>query len=76
MITASWDHSIKVWDINRQESLLTLNESRVVTSLGRCHNSDVIATGHPDCTVRLWDMRTDRNANISSSVSYSTLKPR
>jgi len=75
IITASWDHSIKVWDINRQESLLTLNGSRVVTSLGRCHNSDVVATGHPDCTVRLWDMRTNRNANISSSVSDSTLKP-
>jgi ribosome biogenesis protein YTM1 len=75
VVTGSWDHSIKVWDINRQESLLTLNGSKVVTSLGRCHNSDVVATGHPDCSVRLWDMRTSRSTNASSSVSDSTLKP-
>jgi len=75
VITGSWDHSVKVWDINRQESLLTLNGSKVVTSLGRCHNSDVVATGHPDCSVRLWDTRTSQSANASSSVSDSTLKP-
>ena len=76
VITSSWDHSIKVWDVDRQDSLLTLNGSKVVTSLGRCHNSDVVATGHPDCSIRLWDMRTDRSANTSSAVSDSTLKPR
>ncbi len=76
VITSSWDHSIKVWDVDRQDSLLTLNGSKVVTSLGRCHNSDVVATGHPDCSIRLWDMRTDRSAITSSAVSDSTLKPR
>lgn len=28
LITGSWDHSLKVWDIERQDCLLTLNGSR------------------------------------------------
>jgi len=77
LLTGSWDHSLKVWDLNRQDCLLTLNGSRVVTALARCHNSDVIATGHPDCTVRLWDMRVSKKggADKTSTVSDSTLKP-
>jgi ribosome biogenesis protein YTM1 len=54
LITSSWDHSCKVWDIERQECALTLNGSRVVSALGRCINSDIIATGHvsePESTV-------------------------
>ena len=74
IITGSWDHSLKVWDTERQDCILTLNGSRVVTALGRCHNSDVVATGHPDCTIRLWDMRVDSKTE-SSLVTDSTLKP-
>jgi len=74
LITSSWDHSCKVWDVERQECALTLNGSRVVSALGRCINSDIIATGHPDCTVRLWDMRVGSNAS-GTMVSENSLKP-
>jgi len=76
LITGSWDHSLKVHDLERQDCILTLNGSRVVTALGRCHNSDVVASAHPDCTVRLWDMRVHTKAGAeSTSVSDTTLRP-
>lgn len=75
LISSSWDHSLKVWDITQEECLLTLNGSRVVSCMNRCSNSDVVATGHPDCTVRLWDMRTGK-AEVGGSVSDGSLKPR
>mmetsp|Transcript_23063 Transcript_23063/g.50061 ORF Transcript_23063/g.50061 Transcript_23063/m.50061 type:complete len:504 (-) Transcript_23063:48-1559(-) len=76
VITGSWDNSLKVYDMERQDCILTLNGSRVVTALGRCHNSDVVASAHPDCTVRLWDMRVNiKNGAGSNSVSDTTLKP-
>lgn len=76
LITGSWDHSLKVHDLERQDCILTLNGSRVVTALGRCHNSDVVASAHPDCTVRLWDMRVHAKAGAeSTSVSDTTLRP-
>ena len=76
LLTCSWDHSIKSWDVETQNVRLTLNGSKVVTCMGRCHNSDIIATGHPDCSVRLWDMRTSHKSQNGSSVFDSTLRPR
>jgi len=74
LITSSWDHSIKSWDVETQNNVLTLNGAKVVTCIGRCHNSDVVATGHPDCTVRLWDMRT--SSKSEGNVFDGTLRPR
>ena len=80
LITGSWDHSLKVWDTERQECVLSLNGSRVVACLDTSHHSDgIVATGHPD-TVRLWDVRTssgpDSNNNANSSfVSDKTFRP-
>jgi ribosome biogenesis protein YTM1 len=60
IITGSWDHTLKLWDVERQDCLLTLNGSRVITSLDTSfHSENVVATGHPDCRIRLWDTRAD-----------------
>jgi ribosome biogenesis protein len=76
VVTGSWDHSVKVWNVESQDCLLTLNGARVVSCLDRNPNStDVLATGHPDCTIRLWDIRTNEAAAETSLVSDSTLKP-
>jgi len=78
LITGSWDHSLKVWDIERQDCLLTLNGSRVVSCLDTSyHSTGIVATGHPDCTVRLWDTRTADDAKESSLmlVSDNTFRP-
>ena len=74
LFTSSWDHSIKAWDVESQNEILALNGSKVVTSLGRCHNSNVVATGHPDCCVRLWDMRINNSGE--GNVFDGTLRPR
>jgi ribosome biogenesis protein len=73
LITGSWDHSLKLWDIDRQECLLTLNGSRVVSCLDTSfHSPYVVASGHPDCMIRLWDMRGN---NTSLTVSDTTFRP-
>jgi ribosome biogenesis protein YTM1 len=75
VVTGSWDHSVKVWNIAQQDCLLTLNGSRVVSCLSLSPHSEVVATGHPDCTIRLWDIRTSTNEESASLVSDSSLKP-
>jgi ribosome biogenesis protein YTM1 len=60
VVTGSWDHSVKVWSVESQDCLLTLNGSRVVSCMDLSTHSEVVATGHPDCTIRLWDVRTVR----------------
>jgi ribosome biogenesis protein YTM1 len=76
LITGSWDHSLKVWDIERQDCLLTLNGSRVISCLDTSyHSAGVVATGHPDCMVRLWDVRTDQSRETNLALSDNTFKP-
>lgn len=79
LITGSWDHSIKVWDMERQDNISTINGQRVVTCLDTSyHTSGVVVTGHPDCTIRLWDTRTTATTSKDASsitVSDTTFKP-
>jgi len=76
LFTSSWDHSIKSWDIETQNNILTLNGSKVATCLTRCQNSNVVASGHPDCTVRLWDMRVSgKNSDGEGGFFDGTLRP-
>jgi ribosome biogenesis protein YTM1 len=76
LITGSWDHSVKLWDVERQDCVLTLNGSRVVSCLDTSYfSSGIVATGHPDCTVRLWDVRSAESKDSSLAVSDNTFKP-
>jgi len=77
LITSSWDHSIKSWDLTTQNNILTLNGSKVVTCISRCCLRNIIASGHPDCRVRLWDMRTSNGGNEVEGGGFfdGTLRP-
>jgi len=76
IFTSSWDHSIKSWDVETQNVVLTLNGSKVATCLTRCQNSNVVASGHPDCTVRLWDMRVSTKGSDGEGGFFDgTLRP-
>ena len=78
--TSSWDHSLKVYDVERMDCILATNGSRVITSMSRCINSDIVGTGCADNMVRLWDMRV-ANAGSGSvggmgQIADKTLRQR
>jgi ribosome biogenesis protein len=75
LITGSWDHSIKLFDVEKQNCILTVNGSRVVACLDTSYHSEgVLATGHPDCTIRLWDIRTNNKDGSELGLKPSSLK--
>jgi ribosome biogenesis protein YTM1 len=76
LISGSWDHSLKLWDIESRDCILTLNGSKVVSCLDTSHHSSgIVATGHPDCTVRLWDVRSADSKQSNLVISDNAFKP-
>ena len=57
MFTSSYDHSLKLWDIETQNCLTTFVGPRVVTAMHFSRRANAVATAHPDGRVRLWDSR-------------------
>lgn len=61
VFTSSWDHSIRVWDLERQDCVQTLSGSKVVTcmavSSSQATQQPLVASGHPDHRIRVWDVR-------------------
>lgn len=55
--TSSWDHSVKIWDLEHQNCLQTLNGSKVVTSFA-ISSGNLLGAGHPDGRLRIWDVRS------------------
>lgn len=63
VFTSSWDHSFKLWDLDKLDSILTINCSKVITSLD-ANSADRIATSHPDGRIRIWDAKSRESSNV------------
>lgn len=55
--SGSWDSSVKVWDINTGQCSTTLHGNKEISSLSYSFAANVLATGHNDRCIRLWDPR-------------------
>jgi ribosome biogenesis protein YTM1 len=71
LYTSSHDSSIRCTDVNTQNPLLTLNGNKVVTCLAGNSTGTVMATGHADARLRLWDMRI---GDTPTSTTNETIK--
>ena len=54
IVTAAWDHRVKVWDASIGRELLTLTGHRHVRAVAFSANGKRIATAGADGTVRVW----------------------
>jgi WD40 repeat protein/serine/threonine protein kinase/tetratricopeptide (TPR) repeat protein len=62
LASASDDRTIKLWDVDRGQEVLTLQgHTSKVTSVAFAPDGEVIATGGDDQTLRLWDARTGQS---------------
>ena len=52
MFTCSWDHSLKEWDLERQDCIASFASSKVFCSLDYSVEAGLVVTSHPDGRVR------------------------
>lgn len=72
VVTSSWDHSIKLWDMDTQDCVSTFVSNKVVTSLSLHAGNHAAVTAHPDGKVRLWDFRSGSASNEGSCRNVYT----
>uniref|UniRef100_A0A0N5CPW8 Ribosome biogenesis protein WDR12 homolog n=1 Tax=Thelazia callipaeda TaxID=103827 RepID=A0A0N5CPW8_THECL len=58
VLTASWDHTISIWDLELAGQLSTLTAKKAFTSMSVSSTSSMLITGSVDPIVRLWDPRS------------------
>lgn len=59
LASGSWDHTIKVWDVNTGNLLQTLQGHQdLVLSIAFSPNGLLLASGSADKTIKLWDVNT------------------
>ena len=59
LASASWDHTIKIWDVNTGKLLRTLQGHQdLVLSIAFSPNGLLLASGSADKTIKLWDVNT------------------
>eukprot|EP00605_Chrysophyceae_sp_TOSAG23-4_P002028 GSChrysophyteH1.ASY1.ANO1.2246.1 assembled CDS len=72
--TASWDHSLKQWDMDRQDVVSVFTSgSKISTSVHANPSMGLVATSHTDGKIRLWDTRLGNASDSSASNCQSII---
>ncbi|KAF0429172.1 ribosome biogenesis protein WDR12 [Gigaspora margarita] len=67
MYSGGWDHSIRVWDVETRTNIDTKICDKTV--LGIACSDNLIASGHSDKLVRIWDPRAEDTAMVKLTLS-------
>ncbi|KAL3998549.1 WD domain G-beta repeat family protein [Acanthocheilonema viteae] len=67
VLTASWDHTISIWDLELAGQTSTLTAKKAFTSISLCPSNSMLITGSVDPIVRLWDPRSHEGALVKQS---------
>ena len=72
LLSASWDHSLKVWDVETGSVVETLHHNKALHAIStHSTQASVVALGGAEHTLRLWDRRS-RGAAVPMSRALSS----
>ncbi|CAG8555185.1 7955_t:CDS:2 [Paraglomus occultum] len=58
LYSGGWDYSVRMWDIESRVNVDTKNSDKVILCIAYSGKSKLVATGHSDKSIRLWDFRS------------------
>ncbi|KAJ2493275.1 ribosome biogenesis protein ytm1 [Coemansia sp. RSA 2050] len=69
IFSGGWDHSVRTWDVASGVNVMTNLCDKVILDIDYSAHSRLIATGHADRSVRLWDPRSDDSTVVKMRLS-------
>jgi ribosome biogenesis protein YTM1 len=71
--TASWDHTIRLWDMHAAQEKCTLsNNSKIFLSIDHSNLNNLIIAGLNDRHIRLYDPRSTEGSLVKSTFTSHT----
>ncbi|KAJ1665719.1 ribosome biogenesis protein ytm1 [Coemansia sp. RSA 1813] len=69
IFSGGWDHSMRTWDVASGVNLTTSLCDKVVLDVAYSTQSRLVATGHADRALRLWDPRSQDSTVVKLRLS-------
>lgn len=67
VLTASWDHTMKIWDLNLEGIKTEITGNKSFFDISYSNLNGLIIAASPDKNLRLYDPRSNRNINNYSN---------
>jgi len=71
IFSGSWDHTLRQWDVETGIATRTLTGDKIVSSVSYSPPLGLLASGHNDKVVRLWDPRSSDAMVKERLISHS-----
>jgi len=68
--SSSWDHTIKIWDVETAREEKLIQGTKVFLSISYSHLSRLIAAGSCDRHVRIYDPRSQEGTIVKNSMTH------
>lgn len=73
IISGSWDHSIRIWDVESRVCINHYEGNKVILCLDHSNLNQLFVTGHADRKVSLWDPRVSiQSQSLTTSLLSHT----
>jgi hypothetical protein len=72
VVTASWDGTVRVWDLKTGQSTPLVGHTDGITSASFNATGDQVVTASDDGTARVWDLKTGQSTPLEGHTDFVT----
>lgn len=63
------DHSLRFWNVEARSNIFTMNCEKVINTIDFSKKNNLLATGHSDKYIRIWDSRIKEGSSVKMRLT-------